>query len=128
MNKHCDCQISTGIYGSLTFGTGELDSNGYWSVPCWDCAREHERRCPKDGPCWPFNRPKPREPKSENFSVIYRNSGDWDIFCNTKRRRYFKIRKGENEYCVYNEIERGMVLEFYSMESAMKYVCSHLMD
>lgn len=49
-----DCQISTGIDGSLTFGSGELDELGYWEFPCDFCARMWEKDNPKDGPCWPF--------------------------------------------------------------------------
>ncbi len=28
------CKVSTGIDGGLTFGTGDLDRNGFWSIPC----------------------------------------------------------------------------------------------
>lgn len=48
------CSVSTGIHDGLTFGRGDLDEWGYWSVPCGACAREHEARHPEDGPCWPF--------------------------------------------------------------------------
>jgi hypothetical protein len=47
------CQISTGIHDCLTFGTGGLDGNGFWAVPCFECARAHEVQHPEDGPCWP---------------------------------------------------------------------------
>lgn len=30
----CKCLASTGICGSITRGTGKLDCNGYWEVPC----------------------------------------------------------------------------------------------
>lgn len=59
---NADCKVSTGICDSLTFGRGDLDDNGYWEIPCGPCAREHERRHPDDGPCWPFAAPPPREP------------------------------------------------------------------
>jgi len=52
--KDHKCFVSTGICGSPTFGTGELDHNGYWEKPCAECAREHEAKYPNDGPCWPF--------------------------------------------------------------------------
>lgn len=48
------CGASTGICESLTFGSGELDDNGYWEKPCAPCARDHERLHPEDGRCWPF--------------------------------------------------------------------------
>lgn len=54
------CNVSSGIheygdYPGLTFGSGELDSYGYWKVPCECCARKHEREHPEDGECWPFS-------------------------------------------------------------------------
>ncbi len=43
-----ECCSSTSIAGSATFGTGKLDSNGYWEHPCEICEqawRKHEREC-----------------------------------------------------------------------------------
>lgn len=37
--KRKKCRASTGICGSITFGTGELDSNGYWEFPCKECEK-----------------------------------------------------------------------------------------
>lgn len=51
-NPHCS--VSSGIHEGLTFGSGTLDFNGFWSEPCAACARDHERRCPQNAPCWPF--------------------------------------------------------------------------
>jgi hypothetical protein len=48
------CSVSSGIHDGLTFGSGTLDFNGYWSKPCTVCARDHERRFPHHGECWPF--------------------------------------------------------------------------
>ena len=53
---HPDCQVSTAIADFLTFGTGELDSNGFWQQPCNECARAHEEKFPEDYPCWPFSK------------------------------------------------------------------------
>ncbi len=50
-----DCGVSSGIHEGLTFGRGELDTLGFWAVPCDTCARDHERECPEAGPCWPFS-------------------------------------------------------------------------
>jgi len=50
---HDDCSTSTGICDRLTFGRGELDEYGYWSIPCGICARDFERRSPEYGECWP---------------------------------------------------------------------------
>jgi hypothetical protein len=49
-----ECKVSTGIHDGLTFGSGELDENGFWSKPCGVCAREYERLHPEEAPCWPF--------------------------------------------------------------------------
>ena len=49
-----NCQMSTGIHEGLTFGLGDLDFNGYWSMPCYFCAREWEEKHSEDKPCWPF--------------------------------------------------------------------------
>jgi hypothetical protein len=55
-----DCCTSTGIHEGLTFGRGELDFNGYWEIPCYECARAFEDQFPDKakewGPCWPFKR------------------------------------------------------------------------
>jgi hypothetical protein len=37
-----DCAVSTTVLDCLSFGSGELDSNGFWEVPCAKCARAHE--------------------------------------------------------------------------------------
>lgn len=49
-----DCKVSTGICEGLTFGSGELDDNGYWQIPCGKCARAWEKHHPEDGACWPY--------------------------------------------------------------------------
>jgi hypothetical protein len=64
MGKACgnpECGVSTGIHGALTFGSGELDPNGFWEHPCAKCARENERLYPEDGSCWPHAGPTRRE-------------------------------------------------------------------
>ena len=50
---HEDCCFSKGICDSVTFGTGELDSNGYWENPCDVCARAWEKQFPESGETWP---------------------------------------------------------------------------
>jgi hypothetical protein len=47
-----NCCVSTGIHGYLTFGSGELDGNGFWENPCDACARAHEEQFPGED-CWP---------------------------------------------------------------------------
>jgi hypothetical protein len=53
---HSDCSVSSGIFGSLTFGRGELDEHGLWEIPCDLCARAHEQAHPEEEACWPFKR------------------------------------------------------------------------
>lgn len=50
-----ECSVSTGIHDCLTFGSGQLNINGFWEHPCAICARNHEHKYPDDGPCWPHN-------------------------------------------------------------------------
>ena len=51
-NPKCGCSTST--FDFLTFGSGKLDSSGFWEKPCGPCARAAEQLKPKDAPCWPF--------------------------------------------------------------------------
>lgn len=40
MGKGCGnpkCSVSTGVCNNLTFGSGRLSPNGYWSKPCELC-------------------------------------------------------------------------------------------
>jgi len=39
-----DCGVSTGICGELTFGSGTLDPDGYWEIPCETCREANYRR------------------------------------------------------------------------------------
>jgi hypothetical protein len=39
--KGCGCKVSTGICGCLTFGTGRLDHNGFWQLPCPHGSENH---------------------------------------------------------------------------------------
>ncbi len=71
MLDHTKCSASTGIHeasdadGSedrpwgITYGQGVLDDNGYWSKPCFKCAREAEKRhsVPIDS-YWPWSSPR----------------------------------------------------------------------
>ena len=64
MGKGCgnsDCGVSTGIHGGLTFGSGDLDPNGFWEHPCEKCARWAEEHHPEDGRCWHFGPPTRKE-------------------------------------------------------------------
>jgi hypothetical protein len=51
---HLKCAVTTTISGHFAFGSGVLDEFGFWENPCYDCARDHEKRYPNDGACWPF--------------------------------------------------------------------------
>lgn len=48
--SHCgnpNCCASSGICGSMTFGSGELDNHGYWEYPCVICAAVTKKFSPK---------------------------------------------------------------------------------
>jgi hypothetical protein len=47
-----ECRVSTGICGSLTFGTGELDFNGYWEHPCSLCQSHFYKTYPEFEDCF----------------------------------------------------------------------------
>jgi len=50
-----DCSVSIGICGSLAFGKGKLDHNGYWEFPCYLCARYNEQQFYYEGKVnWPY--------------------------------------------------------------------------
>ena len=66
---HKECKVSTSIGDSLTFGTGELDSNGFWQHSCYECARAHEEKFPEDFPCWPFSKEYLDEEKRKKISL-----------------------------------------------------------
>jgi len=58
---HNTCSISTGIHDHLTIGSGKLDDNGFWSIPCPVCARAHEEQFPECGECWPHREEQLKE-------------------------------------------------------------------
>lgn len=35
---HSKCRASTGIDETITAGQGKLDENGFWEIPCPECA------------------------------------------------------------------------------------------
>ena len=50
---HKECSVSTSIDEvTLTFGSGELDENGFWEKPCLPCAQAHKQKYPEDE-VWP---------------------------------------------------------------------------
>lgn len=50
-----ECGASLGIHEGPTFGSGQLDDNGYWEIPCYTCAREWDSANPNaECPAWPF--------------------------------------------------------------------------
>lgn len=43
-----ECYASSGICGSVTFGTGELNQYGYWEFPCKECENAWKREREKE--------------------------------------------------------------------------------
>lgn len=52
------CCASSTILETLSFGRGELDQNGFWEIPCYQCARAWEAMYPDDE-AWPFREDSP---------------------------------------------------------------------
>lgn len=61
----------------------------------------------------------------ENFKVIYRNYGHWDI-CNNEHGRIFVIRGGPGNYRVRNEITNTST-KFKTVSACMSFICDKLM-
>ena len=40
-----ECSASTGIDEEATFGTGNLDENGFWEFPCNACRSAYKKAC-----------------------------------------------------------------------------------
>ncbi len=57
---YSECKASAGIHDGPTFGSGELDSNGYWEFPCYKCARSFEAANP-GVEAWPFEKKEIQE-------------------------------------------------------------------
>lgn len=66
LKGHENCGVSTGIHECLTFGSGKLDKNGFWEIPCYECARNYEKQNPYSGPCWPHT--------DEQFKIFKKNN------------------------------------------------------
>jgi len=61
-----------------------------------------------------------------NFSVVYRNYGHWDI-CSTEAR-LFRIRGGPGNYHVLDERRRNVAMkDFKTVQACMGYICDELM-
>lgn len=48
-----ECGASTNIMEDASFGTGELDFNGFWEHGCYQCARAYEKSNPNEK-AWPY--------------------------------------------------------------------------
>jgi len=66
--------------------------------------------------------------KIENFSVINRNIGHWDII--TDRKRIFRLRGGPGKYSVIDERDLDVkkeIMYFKTVGLCMSYICEELM-
>lgn len=64
----------------------------------------------------------------QNFSVIRRNYGHWDIVVDGGR--IFRVRGGPGKYAVIDErkrIEQKETPDFKTVSSCMSYICDELM-
>jgi len=65
---------------------------------------------------------------AEDFTVIWRNPGHWDI--GTLKGRAFAIRGGPGKYYIRDERpdkNRSEMREFKTVEACMAYICDELM-
>jgi hypothetical protein len=63
----------------------------------------------------------------QNFTVIYRNPGHWDI-ANNAFGRMFRIRGGPGSYRVMDERDKPYpVTEFKTVAASMAFICDELM-
>jgi len=51
VNDHSKCYASSVICGQITFGRGRLDNNGYWEIPCRECAERFAETNPEYDVC-----------------------------------------------------------------------------
>lgn len=65
---HEKCRTSSTIMDTLSFGSGCLDTHGFWEKGCTECARAWEQQFPEDGPCWPFSKETLLTWKVENLN------------------------------------------------------------
>lgn len=62
----------------------------------------------------------------DNFQVINRNPGHWDIYA--RKGSIYKIRGGPGCYKLINEIDRNAkVKKFKTLNACMSFVCDVLM-
>lgn len=79
-NRPCgnpECSCSTTIVETLSFGSGELDFNGFWEKPCFICSQHFEKLAKEAGeieyqPYWPVE-----EPMMRQLAILVKD----DTFC-----------------------------------------------
>jgi len=65
----------------------------------------------------------------DNFSVIHRNYGHWDIV-KSDEGRVFRVRGGPGKYVVIDErnsLERAENITLKTVSACMTYICDELM-
>lgn len=63
----------------------------------------------------------------QNFQVVYRNYGHWDIW--NEKGRIYRIRGGPGKYWVSGEHEmrHDQDNKFKTVQACMSYICDQLM-
>lgn len=65
-----ELQVSTGVCGALTFGSGEIDFYGYWEEGNYQAARDYQKLHPEDGECWPYSEETLRKNREESAETV----------------------------------------------------------
>jgi len=73
-----ECSISSNIAEILSFGSGDLDPNGFWEFPCAICAADYKRKHPLED-VWP----DPSDPQKfvslrAEITVEYDVNPEWE--------------------------------------------------
>lgn len=59
-----NCSATSNIAEDLSFGSGEMDNNGFWERPCAICARAYEKENP-GAQCCPYKDDAPPTKRHE---------------------------------------------------------------
>ena len=98
-----ECGVSTHIGDVLSFGSGELDPNGFWEFPCVACAAEYKKRHPLED-VWP----DPSDPQKfvklrADISIEYEINPEWEY----RTEEVDEIIRLESNKSLYDLLEKS---------------------
>lgn len=103
------CKASTGIHDGLTFGSGELDDNGYWENPCFKCARAFEAANPGEE-AWPFKNQKKSKVYTEGDFLNMTLSDLFGYWCLIKLN-HIECPSPKDYSEIFEEFTNGLISE-----------------